>query len=324
MAKPTIEIWLELETRCNLQCKFCYNFWKDGSARAPERLGTGELIRGLDSLLGAVECRALAVSGGEPLLREDLFDILACLRARSVPVALATNALLLDGQKIRRLMGAGVATFQVPLHSADEVMHDALCGAPCWKKTIAAIVMLKEAGAHAVAVFVATRLNLEHFIEVLELCSLLGLKEVIFNRFVPGGLGVLNQNVIGVPEERELAEVLGAANARARSLGMLIHLGVPVALPGSERGRYDRLVTSSCPVGAAQSKWTVDCAGSIRRCNHTGQSIGNLLDGGIEKLLDELRAPGGSVLPSEGVRPCHFLGGGGLLQLRRDQPLRPA
>jgi MoaA/NifB/PqqE/SkfB family radical SAM enzyme len=316
LTKPVVEIWLELETRCNLHCKFCYNFWKDGTAPPPDRLGTGELIEGLSRLLAAVECQKLAVSGGEPLLREDLFEILACLRARRVPVALATNSTLLDRQKIESLIRAGVATFQVPLHSISEQMHDALCGVRCWRKTLASIVMLKEAGAHVVAVFVATRLNLGQFPQVLELCGLLGLGEVIFNRFVPGGLGLLNQSLIGVPGDGELLEVLAAANERARGLGMDIHLGVPVAVPGIGGGAYDRLVASTCPVGVAQSKWTVDCAGSIRRCNHTGESIGNLLNGGVEKLLEELRAPAG-VLPPGDIRPCGFLGGAKLFQLQR-------
>lgn len=321
MTKPAVEIWLELETRCNLHCKFCYNFWKDGASSAPGRLGTAELVGGLDRLLAAVDCRRLAVSGGEPLLREDLFDILACLRARRVPVALATNSVLLDRRKIEGLIRAGVETFQVPLHSASEEVHDMLCGVPCWRKTLASVVMLKEAGAHAVAVFVATGLNLRHFPDVLELCAMLGLKEVIFNRFVPGGLGLLNEGALGVPKDGELVEQLAAANERARELGMLVHLGVPV--PGVVGGEYDRLVASTCPVGEAQTKWTVDCAGNIRRCNHTGHSIGNLLDGGIEKLLEELRAPAAAPPPGS-VRPCFFLDGAKLVQLQRGRHSHPA
>src|SRR5918911_1229962 len=111
-ARPRVEIWYELETRCNLHCKFCFNYWKEGEARAPRRLPTAETLEGLRRLLDAVDCEKLTVSGGEPLLREDLFDLLALVKSRGIPMVLTTNGLLLDAEMIDRLRGAGVVTFQ--------------------------------------------------------------------------------------------------------------------------------------------------------------------------------------------------------------------
>jgi MoaA/NifB/PqqE/SkfB family radical SAM enzyme len=136
-----------------------------------------------------------------------------------------------------------------------------------FRNTLSALIGLKEAGANTLAVFVVTKRNLDGFVRVLEVCSALGLKEVIFNRFVPAGLGLKNRDVIGVPSDSELCEALILANRFAISRDMRIYLGVPIK---SQPGFFDRLpaiTPTSCPVGIGQSRWTVGPDGRVRRCN---------------------------------------------------------
>ena len=61
-----VELWLELETRCNLRCPFCFNHWKDGTSAPPVALATDELLESLAELMTWVECESVALSGGEP------------------------------------------------------------------------------------------------------------------------------------------------------------------------------------------------------------------------------------------------------------------
>jgi MoaA/NifB/PqqE/SkfB family radical SAM enzyme len=306
-ARPRVEIWYELETRCNLHCKFCFNYWKEGDTRAPRRLPTAETLEGLTRLLDAVACEKLTISGGEPLLREDLFDILALVKSRGIPMVLTTNGTLLDAAMIDRLRGAGVVTFQLPFHSADRARHDFISGGECWRQTLRAFISLREAGANTLAVFVATKLNLKDFCGVLEVCAALGLREVIFNRFIPSGLGVRYRDVIGVPEDGELLPVLYEANERAERLGLQIHLGVPVELPPEARKSLTRVTTASCPVREGQTRWTLDAECNIRRCNHSGKSVGNILNGGLEVLLAELRTAPAAPAGAGETRCCQFL-----------------
>lgn len=303
-AKPRVEIWYELETRCNLHCKFCFNYWKEGDTRAPRRLPTAETLEGLSRLFDAVICEKLTLSGGEPLLREDLFDLLALVKSRGIPMVLTTNGTLLDAEMIGRLMSAGVVTFQVPFHSADQARHDFLSGGECWRQTLQAFISLREAGAKTLAVFVATKLNLGDFCGVLEICAALGLREVIFNRFIPSGLGVRHREVIGVPEDGELLPVLFEANALAERLGLRIHLGVPVELSAGVRHALSRVTTASCPVREGQTRWTVDAECNLRRCNHSGRSVGNILNGGLNVLLAELAT---TPAETDKIQCCQFL-----------------
>src|SRR5438270_7044328 len=66
--KFPISLWLEIEARCNLACRFCYNFWRDGRENYPVTLPTDTLLQGLNRLLENFACRSVAISGGEPLL----------------------------------------------------------------------------------------------------------------------------------------------------------------------------------------------------------------------------------------------------------------
>jgi MoaA/NifB/PqqE/SkfB family radical SAM enzyme len=315
MAQPRIEIWFELETRCNLHCKFCYNFWKDGSAQAPSRLSTAETIEALRRLFDAVDCQQMAISGGEPLLREDLYEILAFVRSRSVPMVLTTNSTLLSPTKIVELVNLGVTTFQVPLHSLNREVHDYLCGLACWEQTLRNLISLRSMGQNVVPVFVATACNLQDFPGVMKVCSCLGLDEIIFNRFVPTGLGRIYENTIGVPDDSSLIRALLQANEIALGLNMWVHLGTPITVSGEIRSRLNRIVLASCPVGLGQSRWLIDANGNIRRCNQSSLSIGNLLTDGLRILLQELDKPRSTNSGADQIKPCKILSDGQLLQL---------
>src|SRR5207245_3618930 len=112
--------------------------------------------------------RQLACSGGEPLLRPDLLDILASIKPYRIPTILTTNGTLLTHQRIAQLTDSGVTGFQIPLHSHQEDVHDWLSGGRCWRKALRGIIRIREAGSTVVPVFVATGRNLHHFPAVLD------------------------------------------------------------------------------------------------------------------------------------------------------------
>ena len=315
-AKPRIELWYELETRCNLHCGFCFNFWKDGTASPPERMDTQNTLAGLDLLLGSVNCQKVTVSGGEPLLREDLISILNHVAVRGIPAVLTTNGTLLTERGITSLLESGVKAFQIPLHSARRDVHDSLSGASCFRASLGAIIRLKQAGAQVAAVFVATRTNLDDFPNVVTLCAEFDVKDVIFNRFVPSGASVRNRELLGCPDEESLLAIVVHANDRARRLGVTVHLGVPIRIPDGVLARLDHVNLASCPVARGQTRWTLDAQGNLRRCNHSGTVFANVFAGGVEALVAEINS---HVEPSTRATPfrcCQILeGAGGLVQL---------
>jgi MoaA/NifB/PqqE/SkfB family radical SAM enzyme len=305
--KPNVEVWFELETKCNLGCKFCFNYWKSGTEIAPRILSTTETLKGLKTLLDAVHCSCLTIAGGEPLLRKDIFVILEFVSSYHIPMVLATNGLLLNREMIGHLVGLGVVTFQIPIHSADQAIHNFLSGKQCWGETLRALVLAKESGVNVIPVFVATKKNMGHLNSVMELCSQIRIEEIIFNRFVPTGAGALNRDEVGVPTDNELVPVLISANEKAKHLNTKITLGNPINIPVEILRTLDRVEAASCLVAFGQKRWTLDAEGNLRRCNQSSKSIGNLFHDGVETLLEEL----GRLSCNETFHSCQFISGNG-------------
>jgi len=316
-AKPWVELWLEVEPACNLHCAFCYNPWRDGLSPTPTRHTAAEIVGSLRSLLSEVECRQIAISGGEPLLRPDLLDILKPLAAFGIPLVLTTNGVLLTREKISSLAQAGVTSVQIPLHSHREELHDRLSGGVCWRAALRAFVWLGGAGVPATPVFVATKLNMEHFPAVVKICGSLGLPRVIFNRFIPSGLGRLNQRELGVPQDDEILRAIDRSHVDAVRYGVTIQLGVPVRVPPELTAAWTHVELASCPVGPGQQRWTVGPDLELRRCNQSLASVGNLQAEGAGRLVQELRSGSDRSHTNGEIHTCQILEHRELVQISR-------
>lgn len=277
------ELWLELESRCNLRCPFCFNHWKDGQSHAPDPLAVGELLQCLEDLLTYVDCTAVALSGGEPLLNPNLDVIVAFFAHRRVPTVLTTNGTRLTESRLAALRGAGLVGVQVPLLSAQAAIHDELSGARCWHKSVAALATARAASPDVAAVFVATRRNLDQLPGVLEVLAWLGIPRVIFNRFIPSGAGAVNERALSVGDEH-IWSVLCEGNDLAGALGSSIELGVPI----SEHFPVHTLRhvrPTACDRATRTPKLTVDAAGQLKLCNQTARVVGNLTSPSTRRSL---------------------------------------
>ena len=97
-AGPVV-IW-NLIRRCNLACMHCYSISAD--IDFPGELSTAEVFAVMEDLK-AFGVRALILSGGEPLLRKDLFDIAARGKALGFYLGLSTNGTLIDAPLAARI-----------------------------------------------------------------------------------------------------------------------------------------------------------------------------------------------------------------------------
>lgn len=102
-AAGPVVIW-NLIRRCNLNCRHCYATSADTDFKG--ELDTAEALRVLQQLHDA-RVPALILSGGEPLLRPDLYDIAAHARALGFHLSLSSNGTLLDAGHAARLAAAG-------------------------------------------------------------------------------------------------------------------------------------------------------------------------------------------------------------------------
>lgn len=132
--------------RCNLRCAHCY---LDAGARdsGEGELTTAEGLRLIDEITDLAPGAMLIFSGGEPLLRADLCDLIAHASARGLMPVVGTNGLLLDDAAAGRLAENGAAAVGLSLDSLTPEKHDAFRGAPgAWRQTVAALAVCHRAG----------------------------------------------------------------------------------------------------------------------------------------------------------------------------------
>jgi len=109
--------------RCNLRCKMC-NIWK---RKSPE-MSLRE-IEQCAKVLKALKAQNIIITGGEPLLRPDLPDIVGLFHDYGFSTRLQTNGALLTEEKIRALTEAGLQNMTISLDTLDKEKLDWICGA---------------------------------------------------------------------------------------------------------------------------------------------------------------------------------------------------
>lgn len=141
-------LWLYTNYDCNLACDYCCVV--AGPRADPRRLPT-ERVVALSTEAADAGFERVFLTGGEPMLRPDLPDLIDAITGR-IPVTLLTNAMLLRGPRWERLRplieAARPLTFQVSLDSVHPGRHDAHRGRGSHARALAGIRALRDAGAH--------------------------------------------------------------------------------------------------------------------------------------------------------------------------------
>jgi radical SAM protein with 4Fe4S-binding SPASM domain len=122
---PHVVAW-NLTRRCNLECAHCYIAAGPavGAVEAVRELDTATCFRIIDEILEVNAAPMLILSGGEPLLREDLTEIAAYGSQRGATVVVGTNGTMLSDARIAALQAAGVRGVAVSIDSLRPSYHD--------------------------------------------------------------------------------------------------------------------------------------------------------------------------------------------------------
>ena len=276
----------ELTQRCNHDCLHCYNAWKNPVEYPAGELGTEETVAMLGELIDETHCSLVSLSGGEPMLRPDVFEIVDFLCDRGVAVNLITNGSLLDERAIERLGPEKISVFELPLLSSERAVHDRLSGrAGAFDDVTMALADLKAAGQRVVCVFVATKLNLPTWRETAEVAIALGADGIMFNRFNPGGRGGENIELLQASPE-ELTAALDTAQGLSEEYELPISCSIAMPPCLFDHARYPKLGFGFCAAGTERAYYTVDPVGNVRPCNHSPTILGNVRESGFRALAD--------------------------------------
>jgi heme b synthase len=186
--QPRLVFW-ETTAGCNLRCVHCRRI-DVAENLVPEDLTTAESKQLIDQIV-AFSSPILVLSGGEPLIRPDIFEIAGHAVARGLRVALATNGTLIDESKAQRIVEAGIRRVAVSLDGASAQTHDTFRALPgSFAQALEGIGRLR---AHGMSVQVNTtvaRHNVAELPRILDLALSLGADALHIFLLVPVGCGV--------------------------------------------------------------------------------------------------------------------------------------
>jgi AdoMet-dependent heme synthase len=180
---------IEITRRCNLQCPHCYT---GSGGRAAHPGPDPEAVKKLVGELAAVGIRSVAFSGGEPLLRQDLEDLIRFGRAQGVPTfGLVTNGVLATPERVRSLAKAGLRTVQVSIDGVDAIDHCQVraCKPGDYYRALRAVRLFRDAGLNVHIATILSPRNASRAAEMALLCESLGVRGLRYCSYVPAGRG---------------------------------------------------------------------------------------------------------------------------------------
>lgn len=177
----------ETTRRCNLLCRHCRA--SSGPEVQGEELSTEEALALIEGLSGWAR-PIFILSGGEPLLREDMFLLARRGTERGLRVVLATNGTLLDREKAMEIKASGIRRVSVSLDFPTAWEQDAFRGVEgAFERALEGIRYLKEAGVQVQVNTTVTSDNASRLPELLKLSEGLGVAAHHVFLLVPTGRG---------------------------------------------------------------------------------------------------------------------------------------
>lgn len=275
----------EVTPRCNLRCTHCYNVWKDDVAYPQKELSTDRALALMDKSIRESRCRQFTFTGGEPVLRDDLEQLVSHAASLCEHVTLITNGTLLAEQRVQSLIDAGVSLFELPINSADRAIHNRLAGGiDCFDKVTRAAADIRYHNADLAFVFVGTSLNIDHWKDALELGIALGARGFLFNRYNAGGECHGHPEKL-MPSVEQVRQGLAISEEYAKKYG--VGIGASIAIPPCliDPKDFPHVGFGFCAAGTDRAYYTIDPLGNVRPCNHTPTSLGNLFETHLKQIV---------------------------------------
>lgn len=183
---PSHPVW-EMRTACNLRCIHCHTC---GGKPTADELTTDEAKLLLDQLAEVDEFRMMAFTGGEPLVRKDLFELLSYSESLGFTNTMATNATLIDETIARRLHDNGVVIAAVSLDGFDAATHDMVRWSPgSFDAAVRGMNALRRAGILLHINITAMEYNINQMEPLITLVNELQASILLMYQLVPVGRG---------------------------------------------------------------------------------------------------------------------------------------
>jgi AdoMet-dependent heme synthase len=183
---PAHPAW-EVTAACNLRCIHCH---ATSGKPAKDELTTDQAKKFIDDLARVDEFRMLVYTGGEPLVRPDIFELFQHSRKAGFANVIATNGTLIDEDMAFRLRESGVYGAAVSLDSSISEIHNRIRANPnAFELAMRGMRAIKKAGILLQINVTAMEYNFDTLSELIELADNVGSGIMLMYQLVPVGRG---------------------------------------------------------------------------------------------------------------------------------------
>jgi Fe-coproporphyrin III synthase len=181
-----IVVW-NLTRTCNLRCVHCYT--SSEARKYPDELTTEQAKAVLDDL-AEFKVPAVLFSGGEPLVRPDLFELAAYARSKDLHVVASTNGTLIDHAVAQKFKDLQFAYVGISLDSATPAIHDEFRGVKgAFERTMRGFKHCVEVGQKVGLRLTLTRHTAESLNKIFDFIEAEGIDRACFYHLCPAGRG---------------------------------------------------------------------------------------------------------------------------------------
>ena len=297
MIAPPYLVSYAVTRKCNLKCRHCYSDAMD--SRAADELSTIE-AKGLLDDLAKWGIKLLIFDGGEPLCRDDFFDIVRYASEKGMRTVVGTNGILIDVEVADRMKSAGVQAVQVSIDGANPLSHDSFRGEDgAFYKAMQGVEACKKVGLPFQLGMVIRRQSLPEISDMLKLAVESGASAAEFFDLVQVARvrRECREEILSRSERRNVMELLAEAQ---RDCPIVIRLpGCPMYpliikqrdiqpkhFPASLLRRipyYDR----GCAAGMPSGYVTILPNGDIIPCMLLQVKLGNIREESITRIWED-------------------------------------
>lgn len=286
--------------RCGEECLHCYaKGAPDLAQQIDGELSIKQCLQVLDSFDRLLKGNGLVgrinLTGGDPLLKDGLYELITAARARGIKVGLLGNPGSLDVETALQLKAAGVFRYQLSVDGLRST-HDRLRGRRGhFDDTMRALDAMNEAGLPSVVMFTLSKENFRELPAVAKLVAEKGVKVFDFARLVPQGRG-RNIGMLSPSEFRQVLVDMLDTYRDLESEGFETYFGRKEALWTllySELGlfeppRWDGRIHSGCSAGS--KVLTVLADGTVYPCRRLPIAVGKVPMDDVSSVLFNAKA----------------------------------